>query len=73
MFSNTEIPRRYFGDKSQLTNWILDSGATCHMIPDISFFILSFLVEIDKYLEVADEHFVTAKKKVEVKIKIHGG
>ena len=31
MYSNVEIPRRYFEDSSQLTNWILDSGLTCHM------------------------------------------
>ena len=30
---NAETPRRYFGDSLQITNWILDSGATCHMIP----------------------------------------
>ena len=25
-----------YGDSSQLTNWILDSGATCHMTPEVS-------------------------------------
>ena len=33
MYSNAEIPRRYLGDRSQMTNWILDSGATFHMTP----------------------------------------
>ena len=28
MYINAEIPRGYFGDISQLTNWILDSSAT---------------------------------------------
>ena len=39
MSSNAESTRRYFGDSSQLSNWIIDSGATCHMTPDISDFI----------------------------------
>ena len=38
MSSNKEIPRRYFGDSSQLTNCTLDSGAMCHMTPKISIF-----------------------------------
>ena len=33
MTSNAEILRIYFGDSLQQTNWILDSGATCHMTP----------------------------------------
>ena len=33
MSSNAESPRRSYGDSSQLTYWILDSGATCHMTP----------------------------------------
>ena len=35
MYGNDESPSRYFGDSSQLTNWILDSGATCHMTPKV--------------------------------------
>ena len=27
------------GDISELTNWILDSGATCHMTPEVTDFI----------------------------------
>ena len=38
-YPNQNIPRRYFGDSSQLTNFILDSSATCHMTPEISYFI----------------------------------
>ena len=63
MSSNAEIPRRDIGDSSQLTNWILFSGVTCHMTPNISDFILGSLVETDKYIEVSDGNFVTAKKK----------
>ena len=70
MSSNAETPRRDFGDSSQLTNWILDSNSTCHMIPDVSGFILVSLVETDKYIEVADGHFVTAKQTRKVQIKI---
>ena len=36
MSSNDEIYSRYFGDSLQLTNWILDPGATCHMKPQDS-------------------------------------
>ena len=27
---------RDFGDSSKWTNWILDSGAACHMTPQVS-------------------------------------
>ena len=27
-----------YGDSSQLTNWILDSGETCHMTPEVTYF-----------------------------------
>ena len=36
---NDKCPGGNFGDKSQLTNWILDSEATCHMTPEVSDFI----------------------------------
>ena len=35
MSSDVESPRRDVGDNTQLTNWILDSGATRHMTQDI--------------------------------------
>ena len=35
MSANVESPRRNYGDRLQLTNWILDSGATYHMKPEI--------------------------------------
>ena len=32
--SNDDVSKnKDYGDSSQLTNWILDSGATCHMTP----------------------------------------
>ena len=39
MSSNDECPSGNFGDNLQLTYWILDSGATCHMKPEVSDFI----------------------------------
>ena len=35
MSGNEESSSRYFVDSLQLTNWILDSGATCHMTPQV--------------------------------------
>ena len=32
---NDKIPARDFGDSSQLTHWVLDSGETCHMTPQV--------------------------------------
>ena len=62
MSTNSESSRRHFGDSSQLTNWILGSGATCHMTPDISDFIPGLLVETDIYIKVVDGYFFTAKQ-----------
>ena len=39
MYSNDECSSENYGDSSQLTNWILDSEATCHMTPKVSDFI----------------------------------
>ena len=36
MSDNDECPSRNFGESSQLTNWILESGATCDMTPEVS-------------------------------------
>ena len=59
-----------YGDSSQLTNWILDSGATCHMTSEVSDFIPGTLEDTDKYIEVADRHHVTAKQKGQVRIQM---
>ena len=48
MYDNYESPSRDFGDSSQLTNLILDSGATCHMTPHVSDFIPGSLEDTDK-------------------------
>ena len=60
---NDQCPSKHFGDSSKLTNWILDSGATCHMIPEVSDFIPGLLEDTDKYIEVAYIHHVTVKQK----------
>ena len=63
MSINAESPRWVYGDRSQLTNWILDSGSTCHMTQGISDFITGSLVETYKYIEVSDWYFVTEKQR----------
>ena len=63
MSSDDERETKEYGDSSQLTNWILDSGATYHMKPEVSDFIPGSLEDTDKYIEVADGHHVTAKQK----------
>ena len=62
MSDNEECSSRDFGDISQLTNWILYPGATCHMTPQVSDFIPGSLEDTDKYIEVAGGHNVTKKK-----------
>ena len=39
MSGNDKCPSENFGDGLQLTNWILDPGAMCHMTPEVSDFI----------------------------------
>ena len=70
MYTNAEISRSNCGDSSQLTNYLLNSGETCHMTPEILDIILGLLVETNKYIEVADGSFVTAKQTGEVQIKM---
>ena len=70
MSSNDKRKSEKYGDSFQLTNWILDSGATCHMIPEVSDFIPGTLEDTDKFIDVADGHHVTAKRKGQVQIKM---
>ena len=35
MSNNAEQKSEKYGDNSQLTNWILDLGATCNMTPEV--------------------------------------
>ena len=39
MTSNDNLKSVKYGDSSQFTYWILDSGATCHMTPEVLDFI----------------------------------
>ena len=57
---------RDFGDSLQLNNWVLDSGVTCHMTPEVSDFIQGSLENTDKNIELADRHHVKVKLKVQV-------
>ena len=69
--SNDDVrENKDYGNSLQLTNWILDSGATCHMTPEVTDFIPGSLEDTDKFIEVADEHHVTAKQKGSVRIQM---
>ena len=70
MSDNDKSLSRDFSDSSQLTNWILDSGETCHMTPQVSDFILGSLDYMDKYIEVKGGHYAMAKQKLQVQIKM---
>ena len=70
MSGNDKCPNGNFGDSLQLTNWILDSGATCHMTPEVSDFISGSLDDTDKHIEVADGHHVMEKQKGQVRIQM---
>ena len=50
MFDNDECPSSDFSESSQWTNWIIDSGATCHMTPHVSDFIPASLEDTDKHI-----------------------
>ena len=60
----------YFGYSSQLTNWILDYGATFYMTPEVSYFIPGSLEDTYKHIEVTDRHHVIAKQKGQIRIKM---
>ena len=55
----------------QLTYWILDSGATCHMTPNIPDFIPGSLVETEIYIKVADIHYATSNQTGQGQISMH--
>ena len=68
--NNEQCTSGNFGDSSQLTNWIFDSGARCHMTSEVADFITGSLEDTDKHIEVADRHHVTAKQKGQVQMKM---
>ena len=70
MSSDDKSESKDYGNSSQLTNWILDSGATYHMMPEVTDFIPGSLEDTDKSVEVADVHHVTSKQKGSVRIQM---
>ena len=70
MSSDDERISVKYGDSLQLTNWILDSGSTCHITPEVPDFIPVTLEDRDKYIDVADGHHVTAKQKGQLRIQM---
>ena len=70
MSSNDERESEKHGDSTQLTNWILDLLATCHMPLEVLDFIPGSLEDTDIYIEVADGHNVTSGKKGQIRIKM---
>ena len=70
MSSDDKHKMKDYGDNSQLTNWILDSGAMCHTAPEVTYFIPGSLEDTDKFIEVADGHHVTEKQKGSVRIQM---
>ena len=62
--SNDDVrENKDYGDGSQFTNSILDSGTTFHMTPEVTDFIPGSLEDTYKFIEVADGHHVTAKQR----------
>ena len=70
MYNDDVRENKDYGDTSHLINWILDSGATCHMTPEVTEFIPGSLEDTDKFIEVAGGHHVTAKQKGSVRIQM---
>ena len=64
MSGNDECSSRDFIDSSQLISWILYSGSTCHMTPQVSYFIPGSLEDTDKHIEVTGGHHVASKQKL---------
>ena len=69
MSSDDERKSVKYGDSSQLTNWILYSGSTFHMTPEVTDCIPGSLEDTDKFIEVADGNHITAEKKDQYKYK----
>ena len=70
MSSNNECSSVKYADSLQLTNWLLDPGATCNMTLEVSDFIPETLEDTDKYIEVADGYHLMAKQKGQVQIQM---
>ena len=64
MSSDDEHKNVKYGDSLQLTNWILDSGATCHMTPEVSDSILGSLEDTENTLKLRTDIMSRQKKKI---------
>ena len=69
MSVNDKNTSRDFGDSFQLTNWILDPGATHYMTPQVLYFISYSLEDTYKHIEVVDGHHLMVKQKYKFKLK----
>ena len=67
MSDNDKNPSRYFGDSSQLTNWILDSVLFFSYDTTGLVFYPGIIRNTDKCIEVAGGNYITAKKKYKFK------
>ena len=69
MSSNDERKSEKYGDSSQLTNCILDSGATCHMTPEVLDLIPGSLEDTENTLKLRTDITSRRNKKVKYKYK----
>ena len=69
MYGNGECPSGNSCDGSQLTNWILDSGATCHITPEVSDFIPGLLEDTENTLKLRTDITLQRNKKVKYENK----
>ena len=69
MSSDDKRESKDYGDSLQLTNWILDSGATCHMTPEVTDFIPGPLEDTDNSLKLRTDITSPRNKKVQCEYK----
>ena len=67
IYSNDERSSDNYCDSSQLINWILDPGATCHMTPEDSDFIPGSLEDTINTLKLRTD--ITSQQNKKVKYK----
>ena len=70
MSNDEEREIKEYGDSSQLTNWVLDSRATCHMTPEVTDFIPELLEDTDYSLKLRTDIMSRQNKKVSVCIQM---
>ena len=50
MSSDDKRENKDYGDSSQLTKWVLNSGTKCHMTPEVTDLIPVSLEDTDKFI-----------------------